>query len=182
MPTERLTIRQRAVIGSPLPKWVAVVTNTFSYKGVELSVFLNGVFGNKLNFYGAGRFSSANGRFEDNQTANQLNAWTSKNTGTNVPQARLSFNNGARTSSRFIKDGSFVWLRNVTLAYNLPKSIINKIKLNNVSLYVTGQSLLTFTKYSGWNPEVNADDIVSNIALGYDFYTTGKNFHGRLKY
>jgi TonB-linked SusC/RagA family outer membrane protein len=163
---------QRTVIGSPLPKWIGGITNTFSYKGIELSVFFNGVFGNKLNFYGVGRFSSANGRFEDNQTVNQLNAWTPQNTNTNVPQARLFFNNGAQASSRFIEDGSFVRLRNVTLAYNLPKSLLNKVKISNVRLYVTGQNLLTFTKYSGWDPEVNADDIVSNIALGYDFYTT----------
>jgi TonB-linked SusC/RagA family outer membrane protein len=173
---------QRTVIGSPLPKWVAGVTNTFSYKGFELSVFFNGVFGNKLNFYGVGRFSSANGRFEDNQTVNQLAAWTPKNTNTIVPQARLFFNNGAQASSRFIEDGSYVRLRNVTFAYNLPKSLINKIKLSNVRLYVTGQNLLTFTKYSGWDPEVNADDVVSNIALGYDFYTTpqAKTFMGGL--
>lgn len=163
---------QRVVIGSPLPKWIGGITNTFSYKGIELSVFFNGVFGNKLNFYGVGRFSSANGRFEDNQTVNQLDAWTPQNTNTNVPQARLFFNNGAQSSSRFIEDGSFVRLRNVTLAYNLPKSLISKLKISNVRLYVTGQNLLTFTKYSGWDPEVNADDVVSNIALGYDFYTT----------
>ncbi|GGD41462.1 SusC/RagA family TonB-linked outer membrane protein [Emticicia aquatilis] len=180
--TKTYSQAQRTVIGSPLPKWVAGVTNTFSYKGFELSVFLNGVFGNKLNFYGVGRFSSANGRFEDNQTVNQLAAWTPQNTNTNVPQARLFFNNGAQASSRFIEDGSFVRLRNVTFAYNLPKSLISKIKLSNVRLYVTGQNLLTFTKYSGWDPEVNADDVVSNIALGYDFYTTpqAKTFMGGL--
>jgi len=163
---------QRTVIGSPLPKWVAGVTNTFSFKGFELSVFFNGVFGNKLNFYGVGRFSSANGRFEDNQTVNQLAAWTPQNTSTNVPQARLFFNNGAQASSRFIEDGSYVRLRNVTFAYNLPKALVSKVKLSNVRLFVTGQNLLTFTKYSGWDPEVNADDVVTNIALGYDFYTT----------
>ncbi len=170
--TKTYSQAQRTVIGSPLPKWVAGVTNTFSYKGFELSVFLNGVFGNKLNFYGVGRFSSANGRFEDNQTVNQLAAWTPQNTNTNVPQARLFFNNGAQASSRFIEDGSYVRLRNVTFAYNLPKTLISKVKLSNVRVYVTGQNLLTFTKYSGWDPEVNADDVVSNIALGYDFYTT----------
>jgi TonB-linked SusC/RagA family outer membrane protein len=163
---------QRVVVGSALPKWIGGITNTFSYKGVELSVFFNGVFGNKLNFYGVGRYSSANGRFEDNQTVNQLDAWTPQNTNTKVPQARLFFNNGAQPSSRFIEDGSFVRLRNVTLAYNLPKALVNKVKLNNVRLYITGQNLLTFTKYSGWDPEVNADDVVTNIALGYDFYTT----------
>ena len=163
---------QRVVIGSPLPKLIGGITNTFSYKGVDLSVFLNGVFGNKLNFYGVGRYSSANGRFEDNQTVNQLVAWTPQNTNTNVPQARLFFNNGAQPSSRFIEDGSYLRLRNVTLGYTLPGSIVNKLKISKARIYVTGQNLLTFTKYSGWDPEVNADDVVSNVAIGYDFYTS----------
>ncbi|MGF7215610.1 TonB-linked SusC/RagA family outer membrane protein [Spirosoma lacussanchae] len=162
---------QRVVAGSPLPKWTAGVTNTFSYKGFSLSVFFNGVFGNKVNFYGVGRFSSANGRFEDNQTVDQLAAWTPQNTNTTVPEARLFFNNGAQPSTRFILDGSFVRLRNATLAYNLPKTLINRAKLNNVRIFVTGLNLLTFTNYAGWDPEVNADDIVTNIAQGYDFYT-----------
>ncbi len=163
---------QRVVIGNPNPKWLGGVTNTFSYKNVELSVFFNGVFGNKLNFYGVGRFSSANGRFEDNQTVNQLAAWTPQNTETMVPQARLFYNNGAQPSSRFIEDGSFVRLRNVSLSYSLPKNIISKAKMNSVRVFVSAQNLLTFTKYSGWDPEVNADDIVTNVALGYDFYTS----------
>jgi TonB-dependent starch-binding outer membrane protein SusC len=162
---------QRVVVGKPLPDWVGGVTNTFSYKGLELSVFFNGQFGNEINFYGVGRFSSANGRFEDNQTVDQLAAWTKENPNTNVPEARLFFNNGAQPSSRFILDGSYVRLRNVTLAYNLPKSIINKAKINSLRVFVTGQNLATFTKYAGWDPEVNADDIVTNVAQGYDFYT-----------
>ncbi|MEZ0539900.1 SusC/RagA family TonB-linked outer membrane protein [Fibrella arboris] len=162
---------QRVVVGNPQPKFTGGVTNTFSYKGLSLSVFFNAVIGNSINFYGIGRFSSANGRFEDNQTVDQLAAWTPQNTITNVPEARLFFNNGAQPSSRFILDGSFVRLRTVTLAYNLPKAVISKVKLNSVRLFVTGQNLLTFTKYAGWDPEVNADDIVSNIAQGYDFYT-----------
>lgn len=162
---------QRVVVGSPLPKWTAGMTNTFSYKGFTLSVLFNGVFGNKINFYGVGRYSSANGRYEDNQTVDQLAAWTPQNTNTNVPEARLYYNNGAQSSSRFILDGSFVRLRTATLSYNLPKALINRAKLTNVRLFVTGQNLLTFTKYTGWDPEVNADYIVSNIAQGYDFYT-----------
>ena len=58
-----------------------------------------------------------------------------------------------------------------TLSYNLPKTIVSRVKLNNVRLFVTGKNLLTFTNYAGWDPEVNADDIVTNIAQGYDFYT-----------
>lgn len=163
---------ERVVIGNALPKWTAGLSNTFSYKGVDLSILFNGVFGNKLNFYGVGRYSSANGRFEDNQTVNQLAAWTPENKNTNVPQARLFYNNGAQASSRFIEDGSYLRLRSATLGYNLPKNVISKAKLNSVRVYVTGQNLLTFTKYSGWDPEVNSDDFASNIGLGYDFYST----------
>ncbi len=169
--TNRYNQAQRVVAGSPLPKWTGGVTNTFSYKGFSLSVFFTGVFGNDINFFGVGRFSSANGRFEDNQTVNQLAAWTPQNTDTQVPEARLFFNNGAQPSSRFILDGSYVRLRNATLAYNLPKTLVSRAKLSNVRVFVTGLNLLTFTNYAGWDPEVNADDVVSNIAQGYDFYT-----------
>jgi len=162
---------QRVVSGNPQPKFTGGVTNTFSYKGLSLSFSFNAVLGNKVNFYGVGRFSSANGRFEDNQTVDQLAAWTPQNPNTTVPEARLFFNNGAQPSTRFILDGSFVRLRNATLAYNLPKSVISRVKLNSVRVFVTGVNLLTFTKYAGWDPEVNADDIVGNIAQGYDFYT-----------
>ncbi|WP_420147978.1 SusC/RagA family TonB-linked outer membrane protein [Spirosoma sp.] len=162
---------QRVIIGSPLPKWTGGITNTFSYKGLSLSVFFNGVFGNKINFFGVGQYSSANGIYEDNQTADQLAAWTPENPNTNVPEARFYRANGSQASSRYIQDGSFVRLRTATLAYNLPKTLINKVKLNSVRLFVTGQNLLTFTKYTGWDPEVNADDTVTNIAQGYDFYS-----------
>ncbi|NBB31310.1 TonB-dependent receptor [Cellulophaga sp. BC115SP] len=162
---------QRVVVGKALPDWTGGVTNTFSYKGFDLSVFFNGQFGNEINFYGVGRFSSANGRFEDNQTVDQLNSWTSTNRNTNIPEARLFYNNGAQPSSRFIQDGSFVRLRTITLAYNLPKTLLQKANINSMRVFVTGQNLATFTKYTGWDPEVNADDIVTNVALGYDFYT-----------
>ncbi|TAH20555.1 MAG: TonB-dependent receptor [Cytophagales bacterium] len=163
---------QRVVVGNPLPKWTGGLTNTFSYKGFELSVFFNAQLGQKLNFYGVGRFSSANGRFEDNQTSDQLNSWTPTNRNTDIPEARLFFNNGAQPSSRFIYDGGFVRLRNVSISYNVPKAIAAKVRMTSARIFVSGQNLATFTKYKGWDPEVNADDIVSNIAQGYDFYSS----------
>jgi len=161
----------RIVAGCALPDWIGGITNTFGYKGLELSIFFNGQFGNELNFYGVGRFSSANARFEDNQTVDQLNAWTAQNPNTDIPEARLFFNNGAQPSTRFIEDGSFVRLRTATLSYQVPKSMLKRAKINRLRVFVTGQNLLTFTSYNGWDPEVNADDIVTNIAQGYDFYT-----------
>ncbi|WP_428657235.1 SusC/RagA family TonB-linked outer membrane protein [Runella sp.] len=169
--TNNYNLAQRVVVGNPQPKLIGGFTNTFSYKGFDLTVFFNGIFGNKINFYGVGRYSSANARFEDNQTVDQLDSWTKENPNAKFPEARLFYNNGAQPSSRFIQDGSFVRLRNVTLSYSLPKALVNKAKINSVRFFLTGQNLLTFTKYTGWDPEVNADDVVSNIAQGYDFYT-----------
>ncbi len=162
---------QRVVIGNALPKWIGGLTTNVRYKGFEFSMLWNTVQGNLVNFYGAGRFSSANGRFEDNQTVDQLNSWTPQNTKTNIPEARLFYNNGAQASSRFIEDGSFVRLRNATFGYNLPKGWLQNAKIKNARIYVTGLNLLTLTNYSGWDPEVNSDDFVTNVAQGYDFYS-----------
>ncbi len=162
---------QRVVVGNPNPKFVGGITNTFSYKGLDLSVFFNGVFGNDVNFYGVGQYSSANGIYEDNQTTDQLDAWTPDNRNTIVPQARYLITNGSQPSSRYIYDGSYVRLRTLTFGYTLPKSLINRIKLDRVRVYVSGMNLATFTKYKGWDPEVNSDSFTSNFAQGNDFYT-----------
>ncbi|MEP7323578.1 MAG: SusC/RagA family TonB-linked outer membrane protein, partial [Saprospiraceae bacterium] len=162
---------QRVVIGNGLPKWIGGLTSSIKFKGLELSMLWNTVQGNLVNFYGAGRFSSANGRFEDNQTVDQLNSWTPQNTNTNIPEARLFFNNGAQASSRFIQDGSFIRLRNATIGYTLPKTLLKNAGIKSARIYVTGLNLLTLTKYTGWDPEVNSDDFVTNVAQGYDFYS-----------
>lgn len=170
----------RVVVGNALPKLTGGFTNNFSYKGFDLSIFLNGVAGNKINFYGVGQYSSANGIYEDNQTVDQLKAWTPTNTNTKVPEARLFYSNGNNPSSRYIQDGSYLRLRTVTLGYNLPQNVVSRLKLKGIRVYLTGQNLLTWTKYTGWDPEVNADDIVSSVAQGYDFYTApqAKTFLG----
>ncbi|TAE25779.1 MAG: TonB-dependent receptor [Candidatus Kapaibacterium sp.] len=177
--TNVYTQAQRVYIGSALPAWTAGVTNTFRFfRDLEFSFQFNGQFGNLLNFYGVGRYSSANARFEDNQTADQLNSWTPTNRNTRIPQARFRSSNGDQASSRFIVDGSFVRLRNVTIAYNLPKAILEPTNvISSVRIFVTGQNLWTATSYIGWDPEVNADYLVAaggsagNLAIGYDFYT-----------
>lgn len=162
---------QRVAAGNPIPSFTGGFTNTFRYKGFELSVSFNGVFGNKLNFYGVGRYSSANALFEDNQTVDQLVSWTPTNTNTNVPEARYLSNNGSQQSTRYIVDGSFVRLRNATLAYNLPKEWLQDLGVTNVRVFVSGLNLLTITKYVGWDPEMNSDFTVTNISQGVDFYT-----------
>ncbi|WP_245706047.1 SusC/RagA family TonB-linked outer membrane protein [Catalinimonas alkaloidigena] len=164
----------RIVIGNPNPDWIGGINNTFGYKGLELTVFFQGVFGNEI-YNGGGKFFQASADFFDNQTTDQLRRWQQPGDITDVPQARLFFGNGTGESSRFLSDGSYVRLKTVTLGYTLPSAVISKLKLDRVRIYVTGQNLLTFTKYEGWDPEVNADYLTTsstgNISLGNDFYS-----------
>ncbi|MFN4144453.1 MAG: SusC/RagA family TonB-linked outer membrane protein [Runella sp.] len=162
---------ERVVVGNPNPKFFGGITNNLSYAGFDFSIFFNGVYGNNINFYGVGQYSSANGIFEDNQTTDQLRAWTPENRITDVPQARFLITNGSQPSSRYILDGSYLRLRTMSIGYTLPKSLLNRFKMDRVRVYMSGMNLATFTKYGGWDPEVNSDTFTSNFAQGNDFYT-----------
>lgn len=157
------------VVGNPNPKAIAGFTNTFSYKGIELSVLFQGVFGNQV-MNGAGGFMSASFDWFDNQTKDQLRRWQNPGDITDVPQLRLGYGNGISASSRYVYDASYVRLKNITLAYNLPAPLLQRLKVRSLRLYVTGVNLLTFTDYPGWDPEVNTDYRASNRNQGSDFY------------
>jgi TonB-linked SusC/RagA family outer membrane protein len=162
---------QRVVVGDPNPDMIFGLTNNFSYKNFDLTIFFNGVQGNQNNIYGMGRYSSASMLYEDNNTADQLRRWRKPGDVTDIPQVRLYRVNGSQASSRYIVDGSYVRLRNVSLGYTITNKQLKKLKMEKLRVYVSGQNLLTFTKYPYWDPEVNADSFDSNIAKGNDFYT-----------
>jgi len=158
-------------VGDPNPDFIAGLTNTFKYKGVDFSFLFQGVFGNQV-YNGGGIFMSANGDFFDNQTKDQLRRWQKPGDITDVPQARLFGGNGVGESSRYITDGSYIRLRTITLGYSLPASVLSKAKLTKLRVYVSGQNLLTFTDYEGWDPEVNSDTYEgNNVNQGIDFYS-----------
>jgi TonB-linked SusC/RagA family outer membrane protein len=161
----------RVVVGDPNPDVIYGFTNNFSWKGFDLSVFFNGVYGNQNNIYGMGRYSSASMLYEDNNTADQLRRWRKPGDVTDIPQVRLYRVNGSQASSRYIVDGSYMRLRNLTFGYTFANSMLRKLKMEKLRLYVSAQNLATFTKYTYWDPEVNADSFDSNIAKGNDFYT-----------
>ena len=162
---------QYTALGSPSPKFIGGITNTFGYKGIDLSVLFSGQFGNYI-YNGGGKFQSANGDFFDNQSTDQLARWKKPGDITNVPQARLLGGNGTGESSRYLQKGDYVRMRTVTLGYTLPKALMNRIHLSRVRIYATGQNLLTFTNYTGWDPEVNSDAYAGNpVNLGVDFYS-----------
>ena len=165
----------RMVVGNPNPDFIAGITNSISYKNLQLSFLFQGVFGNDI-YEGGGGFYAANGDWFDNSTAQQFDRWQNPGDITSIPQARLGECNGCNASSRYISDGSYVRLKTLSLGYNLPSSIVETMKITSARFYLMAQNLLTFTNYMGWDPEVNADylgDTTSNanVFQGNDFYS-----------
>ncbi len=104
-----------------------------------------------------------------NQSTKVLNRWTPENTHTDIPKAGGDFAN-VSNSSRFVEDGSYIRLKTVTLAYNFKPEFLESVHINRMSVYATGQNLLTFAHYSGFDPEVNAFG-TSATELGVDYGT-----------
>lgn len=169
--TNQINEAQRIFAGNPAPTYTFGISNSFSYKNVELTVFFQGVEGNKI-FNGGGTFMSANGSNGfDNQTVDQMNYWNAPGDITDIPEPRFGYGNGVGTSTRYLSNGSYLRLKTLTLAYNVPSALLNKIKVSRLKVFATAQNLLTITGYTGWDPEVNADYQATNINQGVDFYS-----------
>lgn len=166
----RITTDDQEILGSAQPKFFGGITNNLSYKGFDLMFFFQFMYGNSIWNHTRVFSEGMNSIF--GQTAGILNRWTPNNTNTNIPRAVWGDpNNNRRNSDHWIEDGSYLRLKNIVLGYTLPKSLIEKTKvLRNARLYVAAQNLLTFTKYSGLDPEVNTFS-GSNTSLGTDFLT-----------
>jgi hypothetical protein len=119
----------------------------------------------------AGGFMSCNACWFDNQTRDQLGAWQQPGDVTQIPEARIGWSNGDQSrSSRYLSEGSYLRIKNVSLAYDVPKSITSRLRMSSLRVYATGVNLMTFTKYDGWDPEVTTDFLGGNIDAGIDFY------------
>lgn len=159
---------QRVVIGDPNPDFIYGINNTFTFAGFDLAVFLQGVHGNDI-YNGGGVFQMDGFGWFDNQDRRVLNRWQQAGDQTDIPQLR--FLEGTNESSRFLEDGSYLRVKNITLGYTLPTDITRRLKLDRIRIYATGINVAVITDYQGWDPEVNADFTASNIGLGNDFYT-----------
>ncbi len=169
--TNDYNLASDVVVGDPNPDYIYGIGNTFTYKGLVLDVLLQGVAGNQVYNDGGQYMSSSGSNGFDNQTLDQLNAWKNPGDITMIPEARLFYPNGTDPSSRYISDGSYMRVKAVTLSYTLPASITSRFKISSAKIYARAQNLFTFTKYKGWDPEVNTDWEADNIHLGLDFYS-----------
>ncbi len=159
----------RTVIGNAQPDFVFGFTNDFKYKNFELNIFFQGSYGNDV--FNATRID-LEGMFDSkNQSIDVLRRWTPNNRITDIPKAIGGGNVfNVYNSTRFVEDGSYIRLKSMTLSYNLKMDVLNRAGIRNLKLYTTAQNLLTFTKYRGFDPEVNAFGR-SATELGIDYGT-----------
>ena len=182
--TTNINLATYVPIGNPNPTWTGGLTNSFAYKGFDLSATLVAVFGNQIYDSAAPYYSTGFNNGPDNQTRDQLNRWQKPGDITNVPKAVYNGGNGTGASSRFVSNGDYGRLRSVVLGYNLPSSLAKKGFVQSARIFVQGYNLLTFTKYQGWDPEVSTDYLTGsgsgtagvtqtqgNINQGISFYT-----------
>lgn len=170
----KIDANDQTYIGSAIPDFTYSFTNNFKYKNISLSVVLTGSQGNKIyNFtrhYTDGIYPGFGDRFGNvsTQVSNAFEAGVNENT--NVPRITLNDPNGnGRISNRFVEDGSYLRIQNVSLSYDLPSKIFKESIISKIRLYANVQNLYTFTKYSGFDPALgNLDQNItlSGIDLG----------------
>ena len=147
---------QRVIAGSSTPDWIAGFTNNIDYKNFDFSFTFQGEFGASI-YNAGGIYQSANADWFDNQTVDQMNRWQKPGDITMVPQARLGDGNGTQNSTRYLEKANFIRLRNISLGYSLDKNLTADWGISKIRFYVSAINALTFTKYSGYDPEARSD-------------------------
>ncbi|WP_167014636.1 TonB-dependent receptor [Chitinophaga sp. Cy-1792] len=150
--------------GSTMPKFTLGFNNTFNYKNFTLSAFIYASQGNQV-MNGTARYGDADGyRMNWNYNVSAgTDYWTTPGQSASRPKPIAGGNhNSTALSTRYLEDGSYIRLRNVTLGYNLPKTWLKAAKIQNIRVYAQGQNLLTITGYSGVDPEIDY--------TGYEFF------------
>ena len=160
----------RVIAGNSQPTWIGGLTNEITYKGLMLSFTFVGEWGASI-FNGGGVYQSSSADYFDNQTIDQLDRWQSPGDVTNVPQARLYGQNGTASSSRYLEKGDFIRLRNIMLSYDVPKSLTEKVNISYARIFLSGVNFLTFTQYTGYDPEARADFSGYGFDHGWNFYS-----------
>jgi TonB-linked SusC/RagA family outer membrane protein len=159
-----ITTADKTNLGSVQPKFTGSLTNTFTYKGFDLVVFLQGSYGGKI--YNALRQQLEITNLSQNAWGDIANRWTTTNPSNTIPRA--SNNPVAQMSSQFVEDASYLRLKNIVLGYTFTNSVLTKIHAKQVRLYVSAQNLVTWTKYTGYDPEVSSFE-QNNTAQGIDY-------------
>ena len=164
----------RKIIGHALPKFFWGMNNSFSFGSLSLDIFVQGQHGNQI--LNSNRFELESGNGLSNSSINMLDRWTPENPSNIYPRANRNADY-LHMSDRYLEDGSYIRIKAITLAYNLPARWMSALKIDNARFYITGENLFTFTKYTGFDPEVNRFGF-DNTRMGYDYggYPSSKTY------
>ncbi len=169
--------KDRAHLGNPFPDFNYGLQANFAYKNFDLSILGQGVQGNDVYFL-FGNFAYETQSRGFNSYREILNRWTPTNTNTDIPKVSVDDRNGnRRVSTRFLEDGSYFRIRNITLGYNF-KELLKTNAIGGLRVYLSVQNAFTFTKYPGLDPEIQANtndtrgfNVSSDLAVGIDWGT-----------
>lgn len=163
-------------IGSPLPKFTYGLTNNFQYKDFDLSIFIQGSHGAKIyNFMRWGLERMITG--SENQLRSVLDRYTKNNPNGKLPRFTNDNETNTFESDRYVENGSYLRIQNISFGYRLPKRILDKVKVSNLRVYVTVQNLKTFTDYSGYDPEVGSfNNSISLMNVDAGHYPNPRSF------
>ena len=148
--------RDRGIIGNPHPDFTFGFTNNFKYKNIDLSIFFQGSYGNDLMNLTKRTYTS-NWTTYQNQLVEAIDFWTVDNPNAKYPRPIGNpSNRNLEISDRYLEDGSYLRLQNVTLGYSIPQDMLSKIKISKLRIYASGQNLFTITDYTGYDAEVGS--------------------------
>lgn len=148
----------RTYIGNPNPQFIYGMSNSFNYRGFDLNIFIQGVYGNKI--FNANNIYQESMSIAENQTVRTLQRWEGPGTSNYMPRAIYGDpNQNTRVSDRYIENGSYLRIKNITVGYTFPKQILQSVKLSSIRLYASCQNVYTFTNYSGFDPEVGVNGV-----------------------
>jgi TonB-linked SusC/RagA family outer membrane protein len=166
----KITPDDGQVIGNAQPKLYGGLTNRVSWKGFDVSAFLQFSYGNSILNFTNTTLVNTGADIQSNQSRQALKRWKKEGDITSVPRYVFQNTYNNYLSSRFLEDGSFLRLKNVSVGYNLPKKWIERFKITNTRIYASATNLWTLTRYSGPDPEVSTLD-GSTASQGIDFFT-----------
>ncbi|WP_131535712.1 SusC/RagA family TonB-linked outer membrane protein [Pedobacter nototheniae] len=165
----------RTYIGNAQPKFTYGVNNNLTYGSFGLSFFFQGVQGNDI--FNASRIDLEGLYDSKNQSTAVLDRWTTPGQITNIPKVTKGNTDNSRTSSRFVEDGSYLRLKSATLSYNFGANTLKKLNMSKITVFATGYNLLTFTNYSGFDPEVQRYSGNSpSMGIDYGTYPQSRTF------
>jgi len=176
----------QVILGSPLPKHYGGINNTLSYKGFDLNLFFTWSYGNMIlnntrAFLETTSIPTTQAVIQNTTRERWEGRWLRP--GDNAAFRGFDPSNtysavGSRISDFYLEDGSHLKLRTMSVGYNLPRELMKKLKMNAARFYVNGNNLFIITNYTGYDPEVNHNNIGTNIQIGYDngTYPQGRSF------